>query len=103
MTAVMPIDTVKVRQQLMAEGKAAGGGKATFTGVVKNIVAVEGVTGLYSGLSAAWARMLVYGSARIGLFRVLSDELKSRQQGGTCPQRQPYTTYQHCIILYLLF
>jgi solute carrier family 25 oxoglutarate transporter 11 len=98
MTAVMPIDTVKVRQQLMAEGKAAGGGKATFTGV-----AVEGVTGLYSGLSAAWARMLVYGSARIGLFRVLSDELKSRQQGGTCPQRRPYATYQQCIILYLLF
>lgn len=76
MTAVLPVDTVKVRIQVMGDsGAAAGQSKSPFV-IARNIIAADGVKGLYSGITAAWARMMVYGSTRIGLFRVLSEEMK---------------------------
>jgi len=71
---VQPIDMVKVRLQLSGEG----GGS-----VVKNplkmcalIVKQEGPLAFYKGMSAAIFRQCTYGTARLGVFRTLSDALK---------------------------
>jgi len=79
MTCIMPVDTVKVRIQCAGE---SGGKPLSPFAVARQVMAEDGVVGLYRGLSAAWARQMVYGSSRIGLFRVLSDEAKARSGRG---------------------
>jgi solute carrier family 25 oxoglutarate transporter 11 len=87
MTCIMPVDTVKVRIQCAGE---SGGKPLSPFAVARQVMAEDGVAGLYRGLSAAWARQMVYGSSRIGLFRVLSDEAKARSGRGAwlcCAER----------------
>merc|ERR1719273_10335 len=70
---IQPIDMVKVRIQLQGEG---GGGGAVTTNPLKigaRIVAEDGVTGLYRGLSAAILRQCTYGLTRLGVFRTITD------------------------------
>merc|ERR1711997_1427573 len=70
---IQPIDMVKVRIQLQGEG---GGGGAVTTNPLKigaRIVAEDGVTGLYRGLSAAILRQMTYGLTRLGVFRTITD------------------------------
>lgn len=67
---VHPADLLKVRQQLAGE---AGGAKTPLTQVAKDIVAREGVKGLYGGLSAAVARQLSYGNMRLGLYETFKE------------------------------
>ena len=62
-------DRVKTTQQISTT--KLGGPIAT----ARLIVDTEGVRGLYRGLSAALVRQATYGTARIGLHRVLSDAL----------------------------
>lgn len=73
--AIHPIDLVKVHLQLAGQT----GAKVTSLGVARSVVAKEGVAGLYSGLSAAVARQMVYGTARLGMHRALSDKLSARR------------------------
>lgn len=80
MTFIMPVDSVKVRLQLA--GEAAAGAAQSPVQVARSIVAESGVAGLWRGLGAAWLRQMVYGSTRIGLFRMLSEEAKVRTKQG---------------------
>ncbi|CAK7230056.1 hypothetical protein SBRCBS47491_007457 [Sporothrix bragantina] len=74
---IQPIDTVKVRMQLMGQGQS--GGKTSPFAVVQNIVAGRGgFFNLYQGLSAGLLRQLVYGTARLGLFSTFEKKLTER-------------------------
>lgn len=79
-TIVQPADVVKVRQQGLGQGSRVRIPNALS--VARSLVASEGVRGLYAGISAAYARQLVYGSARLGLFRTFSDALRARRPPG---------------------
>ncbi|TMW55452.1 hypothetical protein Poli38472_010334 [Pythium oligandrum] len=70
--AIHPIDLVKVHLQLAGQTGAAN---VTSLGVARSVIAKEGIPGLYSGLSAAVARQMVYGTARLGMHRAVSDYL----------------------------
>lgn len=73
--AIHPIDLVKVHLQLAGQT----GSNATATSVLTSVVKSEGISGLYSGLSAAVARQMVYGTARLGMHRSVSDHLSKRR------------------------
>ncbi|GAB9470542.1 hypothetical protein Gpo141_00007785 [Globisporangium polare] len=72
---IHPIDLVKVHVQIAGQS----GVNVTGIGAARSVLAKEGVTGLYSGLSAAVARQMVYGTARLGMHRALSDHLSARR------------------------
>merc|ERR1719347_171941 len=70
---IQPIDMVKVRIQLQGEG-----GGAVTTNPVKiatQIIASDGVGGLYKGLSAAILRQMTYGLSRLGIFRTITNAM----------------------------
>jgi len=66
---IQPIDMVKVRIQL----GAAEGGMTSPTALASHIVKNEGFLALYSGLSAALTRQVLYTGSRLGLFDVFTD------------------------------
>eukprot|EP00823_Brevimastigomonas_motovehiculus_P006403 TRINITY_DN5309_c0_g1_i1.p1 TRINITY_DN5309_c0_g1~~TRINITY_DN5309_c0_g1_i1.p1 ORF type:complete len:344 (-),score=93.70 TRINITY_DN5309_c0_g1_i1:291-1322(-) len=74
-STIQPLDMVKVRLQLVGELGSKVVTKNPFT-MAKNIFQKEGVLAFYKGLSAALVRQLTYGTARLGLFRTISDNLK---------------------------
>lgn len=86
-TCVQPIDYVKTRLQLMGEGTKSGA-RVSPIGVARSIIAESGFMTLYTGISAAWARQIVYGSCRLGFFRTFSDMLKARNEGKPIPVSQ---------------
>jgi solute carrier family 25 oxoglutarate transporter 11 len=47
----------------------------SFPTLLKNMVANDGFLSIYKGVDAAIGRQLVYGTARIGLHRKISDKL----------------------------
>ena len=71
---IQPIDFVKVRLQLATT-------PSTPLAVVQHALRDGGVRALYTGLPAAVWRQVVYGSARLGLFRVCSDRLRVANDG----------------------
>lgn len=75
---IQPIDTVKVRIQLAGEtGKTAS--RSPFV-ICRNIIANEGVRGLYQGLDSALFRQATYGTARLGFYKFLFN-LRMKQKG----------------------
>lgn len=71
---------VQVRMQLFGQlnpGKPV----PNFASILSNMVKSDGITSIYKGVDAAIGRQLVYGTARIGLHRAFSDELKRRNDG----------------------
>ena len=74
---IQPIDMVKVRIQL---ADSSSGVKPTPYRIAKAIVAQGRVLDLYSGISAALARQVVYGTSRLGLFFTFEDMLTKRAQ-----------------------
>ena len=58
---------------------------STFTTVVKYIFKNEGARGFYQGLSAAFMREAVDGTARLGIFDTLSATLKKKQHVEAIP------------------
>lgn len=66
---IQPIDTVKVRIQLIGES-GKGVSKSPFV-VARNIIAAEGVAGLYKGLDSALFRQATYGTVRLGSYKFL--------------------------------
>lgn len=71
--AIHPIDLAKVRMQLygqMNPGKPIPG----FVSILRGMVDKTGVTSIYKGVDAAIGRQMVYGTARIGLHRTISDK-----------------------------
>lgn len=73
-TCIQPIDTVKVRMQLMEQGR----GKVSPWIIARGIVASGGFVNLYQGLSAGLLRQLVYGTLRIGLYSSFETMLQRR-------------------------
>jgi len=67
---VQPLDLVKNRMQL----SGAGGGKAQYNGsfhALTTILKTEGITGIYSGLSAGLLRQATYTTTRLGIYTSL--------------------------------
>jgi len=67
------MDLTKTRLQLMPKGTSP-------VAVARDIVAKDGVAGLYNGVSASILRQAVYGTARLGLHGEFSAYLKRQQQ-----------------------
>ncbi|GAW79666.1 dicarboxylate/tricarboxylate carrier [Plasmodium gonderi] len=82
---VQPLDMIKVRIQLNAEGKNAI--KNPFI-IGTNIIKNEGVLSLYKGLDAGLTRQIVYTTGRLGLFRTFSDMVKK--------EGEPLPFYKKC-------
>jgi solute carrier family 25 (mitochondrial oxoglutarate transporter), member 11 len=84
-SVIQPIDTVKVRIQIVSKNlaeslKAEGkGGKVnvSFMSVAKEILKNDGIKGFYKGLDSALMRQVFYGTTRLGLFKTLSDNIKN--------------------------
>jgi solute carrier family 25 (mitochondrial uncoupling protein), member 8/9 len=81
--ATLPIDTAKVRLQLLQRSHAAGGAgvaassapavpRLGMVSMARKILAEEGFAALYKGFWPAIHRQLVFASLRIGLYREAS-------------------------------
>ncbi|SPJ09958.1 dicarboxylate/tricarboxylate carrier [Plasmodium sp. DRC-Itaito] len=82
---IQPLDMVKVRIQLNAEGKNVV--KNPFI-VAKDIIKNEGFLSLYKGLDAGLTRQVIYTTGRLGLFRTFSDMVKK--------EGEPLPFYKKC-------
>lgn len=73
-------DTRQVRMQLygaLNPGKPVPGFVTILSSLVKN----DGIGSVYKGVDAAIGRQLVYGTARIGLHRYISDKMVEMNEG----------------------
>ncbi|KAK6536700.1 putative mitochondrial 2-oxoglutarate/malate carrier protein [Arthrobotrys megalospora] len=77
---IQPVDMIKVRIQLAGEGSKtlAGGAKVTPISVARDIVSQGKVLDLYSGLSAAVLRQVVYTTARMGFFGTFMESFQTK-------------------------
>lgn len=86
-TAVVhPADTLKVRAQVAGEG--AAGRNVSPAALASRMVRAEGVGALYAGLSAGLLRQCTYTTARMGVFRSLSDWRQEANGGGPLPAHE---------------
>jgi len=74
-SVIQPIDTVKVRIQIKGE---EGIRNASPFGVAKEIIKQDGIKGFYHGLDSALFRQATYATARLGIYKSLSDYLKHK-------------------------
>lgn len=80
-SVVQPIDTVKVRIQILGENKGKGAHVSTNPLVIgRKILAEEGVAALYKGLDAGLVRQATYTTARLGVYNYFFEKIK-REQG----------------------
>eukprot|EP01134_Creolimax_fragrantissima_P007465 CFRG7465T1 len=84
-TCIQPVDLIKVRIQLSGEG-GHGASRNPFT-VGTAIVRSDGILSLYRGLSAGLLRQATYTTARMGIFRTLTEKVKSADGKVTFFQR----------------
>lgn len=77
---IHPLDLVKVRLQLHTTLNP-GTPRPPFISILAKMIKTEGPLSIYAGLSAALLRQSIYGTTRLGLFRTISNELKSRNDG----------------------
>ena len=49
--------------------------------MARDIIASDGVGGLYKGLGAGLLRQATYTTGRLGVFQIFSDELKKYNEG----------------------
>jgi len=77
---IHPLDLVKVRLQLHTTLNP-GTPRPPFISILAKMVRTEGPLSIYAGLSASLLRQSIYGTTRLGLFRTISNELKSRNEG----------------------
>ncbi|KAK0747464.1 mitochondrial carrier domain-containing protein [Apiosordaria backusii] len=68
-----PLDLVKVRLQTRT-----GSMPTTMSGTFLHILRNNGLTGLYSGLSASLLRQITYSTTRFGIYEELKSQLASR-------------------------
>lgn len=78
-SVIQPIDTVKVRIQIKSEELGAGA-KISPVEIAKDIHKNQGIRGFYKGLDSALFRQATYATARLGIFKSISDELKARNK-----------------------
>lgn len=77
---IQPIDMVKVRIQLGAQGNPLK--------VASDIIAKDGFASLYNGLSAGLLRQATYTTARLGIFQVINAEAIKMNKGKALPLYQ---------------
>lgn len=77
---IQPVDMIKVRIQLAGEGTKTVSGlvKVTPLSVARDIVSKGKVLDLYSGLSAAVLRQVVYTTARMGFFGTFMESFQTK-------------------------
>jgi solute carrier family 25 oxoglutarate transporter 11 len=75
---IQPLDMVKVQIQLKGEG-AKGKGVSPFS-VVKDLLQKGGPLAFYKGLSAGLLRQATYTTARLGIFRSLSNAMQGESK-----------------------
>ena len=76
---IQPLDTIKVRIQLL--GEAGHKNISPFT-VARNILNNEGPFSFYKGLDSALFRQATYGTARLGLYKSFFDYRESEVGNG---------------------
>lgn len=76
-SVIQPIDTVKVRIQILSEGGSKG---LNPVAIAKEILAKEGPKSFYKGLDSALFRQATYGTARLGLYKAIF-EYRERTHG----------------------
>jgi len=75
---VQPTDMIKTRIQLAGESGAKG--TTNPIAIAKQIIAQDGVKGLYAGLSAGFLRQATYTTARLGIFRTITNSIDSKRK-----------------------
>ncbi|KNC87130.1 hypothetical protein SARC_00753 [Sphaeroforma arctica JP610] len=73
-SCIQPVDLIKVRLQLTGEGGAVKSSNPFTMGA--QIVRNDGVLSLYRGLSAGLLRQATYTTARMGIFKTLTEKVK---------------------------
>lgn len=73
---VQPLDLVKNRMQLAGQGTKAREYKTSFHCLV-SILKNEGVSGVYTGLSAGLLRQATYTTTRLGIYTILFEKMTS--------------------------
>lgn len=74
---VQPLDMIKVRMQL-SHRTSSTAARLLSLRIARDIFAQGNVLAFYTGLSAALARQVVYGTARLGLYTTFEEYLKRR-------------------------
>lgn len=72
---IQPIDMVKVQIQLAGEGSKLKARTNPFQ-VARTLIKTDGIFSFYKGLSAGLLRQATYTTARMGIFRTVSNKLK---------------------------
>jgi solute carrier family 25 oxoglutarate transporter 11 len=75
---IQPIDTIKVRIQLVSEAALVGVSKSPFKSAY-TIFATDGVKGFYNGLDSALFRQATYTTTRLGLYKYLFSKRKKEK------------------------
>ncbi|KAJ3273129.1 hypothetical protein HDV01_004768 [Terramyces sp. JEL0728] len=81
-TVIQPIDMIKVSIQVHGKG-----GTTNPLVVARNLIAQDGFLSLYRGLSAGLLRQATYTTARMGIFRTVSNKLKAEDGSLTFAKR----------------
>ncbi|KAJ3322034.1 hypothetical protein HDV06_003635 [Boothiomyces sp. JEL0866] len=81
-TVIQPIDMIKVSIQVHGKG-----GTTNPLVVARNLIAQDGFFSLYRGLSAGLLRQATYTTARMGIFRTVSNKLKGEDGSLTFAKR----------------
>jgi len=74
-SVIQPLDTIKVRIQIKGE---EGIRNASPFAVAREIAKQDGVKGFYQGLDSALFRQATYATARLGIYKTLSDYFKNK-------------------------
>lgn len=74
---IQPIDTVKVRIQLVGEAGQRGAATSPFA-VARSILAKEGVRGFYKGLDSSLFRQATYCTARLGIYKTFFNRIQEK-------------------------
>lgn len=74
---IQPIDTVKVRIQLIGEAAQKGTSTSPIA-VARDILAKEGAKGFYKGLDSSLFRQATYCTARLGIYKTLFKNVQEK-------------------------
>ena len=72
---VQPMDLIKNRMQLSGEGGKVKEHRNTLH-AIRSIMMNEGISGMYSGLSAGLLRQATYTTTRLGIYTYLFEKAK---------------------------